>query len=315
MIMELPDFLIIPSILIMDKNLQPLDGQVYGVIYWYTKLYMKKCILSNAKIAELLGANPQSISNSITRLVRGKYVIAPRDDYNHRLELIPTLAFTPPNLSFDSQKKSKKVMTKKKKLATNDIVSTPTSNDVPPPTLNDLPPYIKSFPPPTSNDVHNKRSLIREVNKTTTNVVEETFVSLVNVDNSSKEMTEAEKTEKVDKRKPEIDECIKYFLIKLGIPKEDCTQRQSRQYWWLLLKESKTGPAGVKWLIDKVAADKFYKNNCTSSKDLFYMRIKIVARARGEQPKVAVMPQEEGGGTHGQQKLEIDNRQEPLLSN
>jgi hypothetical protein len=80
-----------------------------------------------------------------------------------------------------------------------------------------------------------------------------------------------------------------YFLSKLGIPKEDCTQRQSRQYWNLLLKESKTGADGVKWLIDLAAGDKFYRNHITSSKDLYYKRVKLVAAKRGTMPRVAVM--------------------------
>lgn len=80
-----------------------------------------------------------------------------------------------------------------------------------------------------------------------------------------------------------------YFLQRLGIPKEDCTQKQSRQYWSLLLKESNTGADGVKWLIDLAADDKWYRNHITSSKDLYYKRIKLVAAKRGTAPRVAVM--------------------------
>ena len=79
-----------------------------------------------------------------------------------------------------------------------------------------------------------------------------------------------------------INEISKYFLEVMRIPKEDCSQKQSRQYWNLLLKESKKGIEGVKWLIDLVGKDEFYKNNITSSKDLYYKRVKIISRKRGE---------------------------------
>ena len=81
---------------------------------------------------------------------------------------------------------------------------------------------------------------------------------------------------------PDINELIKYFPIRMQIPKEDCSQRQSRQYWNLLLKESRTGIDGVKWLIDLASQDDFYKSNITSSKDLYYKRVKIISRKRGE---------------------------------
>lgn len=93
---------------------------------------------------------------------------------------------------------------------------------------------------------------------------------------------------------PDINSCSAYFLEVMRLPKEDCTQKQSRQYWNLLIKESKTGADGVKWLIDLGAKDEFYRNNITSSKDLYYKRVKLVARKRGDIPLIAVM-----GGKNG----------------
>lgn len=91
---------------------------------------------------------------------------------------------------------------------------------------------------------------------------------------------------------PDINEISSYFLQVFQIPKEDCSKGQSRQYWYHLLRESKTGASGVKWLIDQAHEDEFYRNNITSSKDLYYKRVKIIARKRGNIPKVAVMPKE-----------------------
>lgn len=92
--------------------------------------------------------------------------------------------------------------------------------------------------------------------------------------------------------KPEINELSAYFLQVFQLPTEDCPKGQSRQYWNHLLKESKTGVAGVKWLIEQAHEDEFWKNNITSSKDLYYKRVKIIARKRGNIPKMATMPKE-----------------------
>ncbi len=88
---------------------------------------------------------------------------------------------------------------------------------------------------------------------------------------------------------PDINLVKDYFLKTFSLPKEDCTQKQSRQYWHLLLKESKSGVKGVKWLIDLAKQDDFLAPNITSGKDLYYKRIKLISRKRGSGPKIAVM--------------------------
>ena len=82
--------------------------------------------------------------------------------------------------------------------------------------------------------------------------------------------------------KPEINELKTYFLLRMGIPTEDCSQKQSRQYWNLLLRESKDDVKGVRWLIDVASQDNYFRNNITSSKALYYNRVKLIARKRGE---------------------------------
>lgn len=91
---------------------------------------------------------------------------------------------------------------------------------------------------------------------------------------------------------PEINEVSSYFLKVFQIPKEDCSQKESRRYWYLLLNESKQGAFGVKWLIDVAHQDDYYKNNITSSKDLYYKRVKLLARKRGTSPKTAFFKEE-----------------------
>ncbi len=93
----LPDFLITPGVIIIDKELQPLDGYVYGVVYWYKKMKLEKCVASNETIAGLLHIkNSRSVSNSLTRLKKKGYVEVIMDPRtNQRLEIIPLVFFTP----------------------------------------------------------------------------------------------------------------------------------------------------------------------------------------------------------------------------
>ena len=85
---------------------------------------------------------------------------------------------------------------------------------------------------------------------------------------------------------PDINEAKRYFLEKMAIPKEDCPQKQSRQYWYLLLRESGNDISKVKWLIDQASIDDFYRNNITSGKNLYFNRIKILARKRGKKEMI-----------------------------
>lgn len=109
---------------------------------------------------------------------------------------------------------------------------------------------------------------------------------------------------------PDINDASKYFLEKMQIPKEDCTQKESRRYWFHLLKESRRGLEGVKWLIDQAASDDWYKNNITSSKDLYYKRIKLIARRRGDTPVIAVMK-----GGSDEQTMETGSGNRSILLN
>lgn len=89
----LPDFLIIPSHLINDEDMQPLDGYVYGIIYWYTKLKLQKCVAKSATIANLLGVKPNSIDNSIIRLAKKEYIKSTYDRSKHERELTPLITY------------------------------------------------------------------------------------------------------------------------------------------------------------------------------------------------------------------------------
>jgi len=90
-----PDFLQIPQQVYSCRQLSGIDMMVYGLIYWYTKLKLEKCIASNQTFADILGVSTKKISDSITRLVREGFVGAVYSDKlkRNREELIPLVVF------------------------------------------------------------------------------------------------------------------------------------------------------------------------------------------------------------------------------
>ncbi len=145
---KLPDFLIIPSVIILDKTLQPLDGYVYGVVYWYSKLKLEKCIASSKTIAEIVNSNEGSVQNSINRLLRKGYLKSLYDRSKHVRELVPLVSFT-----------------KKDEV---ELLDTTTSDDV-------LPPH-QMMESTTSNDGENQPEIGRGNKK----IKEEEFNNTVN---------------------------------------------------------------------------------------------------------------------------------------
>src|SRR3989304_2287917 len=92
----LPDFIQIPSILIGDKDLNPLDGIVYGIVYWYSKLKLQKCLATNKQIALILHAHHLTVSRSIQKLIEKRYLVSRIDRENgNKRELIPTVTYKP----------------------------------------------------------------------------------------------------------------------------------------------------------------------------------------------------------------------------
>lgn len=94
----LPDYLTIPCVLINDKRMRPIDHLVYGLIYWYSKLKLEKCVASNGTIADLLSTHQSTIANSIGRLNKYGYVRILYDESissNNRVrtEIIPLIVF------------------------------------------------------------------------------------------------------------------------------------------------------------------------------------------------------------------------------
>lgn len=78
----------------------------------------------------------------------------------------------------------------------------------------------------------------------------------------------------------QINECRDYFLKVFQLPKEDGSVKWNRIYWSNLIKASKTGVAGVKWLIDQAHDDNFLRPNITSARALSSKQVLIISRKR-----------------------------------
>jgi hypothetical protein len=91
---------------------------------------------------------------------------------------------------------------------------------------------------------------------------------------------------KKNKSKPDINKLSRYFLEKMKLPKEGISQKKSRQFWYILLKDMNNDPEKVKSLIDITSEDEWYQNNISSSRDLYYKRITILARTRKKKRRV-----------------------------
>lgn len=89
------DFVLVPSILIRNKNISALDALIYGVIYYYTQINSQElCTASNKTIAKTADCTPGSVSNAITRLKEEKFITVYLDKNNHRLGIEDHVRFT-----------------------------------------------------------------------------------------------------------------------------------------------------------------------------------------------------------------------------
>ena len=79
---------------------------------------------------------------------------------------------------------------------------------------------------------------------------------------------------------PDINELVSYMKDKFELPRLDLSEKANRQYANILLKRSKKGVEGVRWLIDVASNDGWFKNHITSFKDLWASQIKIISSSR-----------------------------------
>lgn len=83
-----PDLFIIPGVVMLDPDLQPMDSKVYAAIYWLERLRDGRCYASNATIGKIVGSSSSGVNNSLNRLRKQGYIQCTYDDNNHRTGII-----------------------------------------------------------------------------------------------------------------------------------------------------------------------------------------------------------------------------------
>ena len=82
-----PEFLLLPTILLDNKNLGLREYLVFATIYWFERLKDGKCFASNKRIAEVINSTPLSVSNSLTKLEKEGFITRLYSDIKRKSRL------------------------------------------------------------------------------------------------------------------------------------------------------------------------------------------------------------------------------------
>jgi hypothetical protein len=95
----IPDYIQIPTIVLMDEELEPNDFLTYGAVYWYYRLNDNTndqiCKASNERLGKIVGISEGAVANSLTRLEKQGHIqrVFKDDARKHRLEIIPLVVY------------------------------------------------------------------------------------------------------------------------------------------------------------------------------------------------------------------------------
>lgn len=108
-----PDFILIPYQLVEDRNLEPTDRLVYGLIYYFEHLKDGSCTAGNATFAALLHTTTRAIQNSLTNLEDRGYIAREYKDSakRHRTFIHAKISFKSERTVGDTKKKSETLVT------------------------------------------------------------------------------------------------------------------------------------------------------------------------------------------------------------
>jgi len=93
-----PDFIIKPFPImqaIREGNLNQLDGDVYGIVYWFHSMKDGVCKASNSRIADILASTPRTVRRCLQRLEENGFVELHYKDpqKKNRLKVTPLVTF------------------------------------------------------------------------------------------------------------------------------------------------------------------------------------------------------------------------------
>lgn len=85
-----PDLYIIPKQVMKDRNLRPLDKEIFAIVYWLDKMNPNTnqgCFASNKTIAKIVGSSTSGVANGLVRLNKAGHIQILTDDNNHRVSM------------------------------------------------------------------------------------------------------------------------------------------------------------------------------------------------------------------------------------
>lgn len=267
----LPRYLYIPMEIEWNQNLQNLDGKVYGVIYWYSKMSKKKCTASNRQIADAITGpsdkakkvNPTSVANSIGRLAKEGYlkVILER---SQRVEIVPLLT------------------------ETADQITTPSSTDegyevetVPPSSINEPPKHVelnthhlqmKGTSPelndPSSIDDTSLHQMMNppsstDEQKNNINTEDSNNIYISNVESEKPKVNRASKRD-IGIEDALIQQFLDYYNLVCGTHYSNINSIRANFKYWSSIYDFEA----MKKAIDNIAQHKFWKEAATPEKIL-----------------------------------------------
>jgi hypothetical protein len=83
-----PDLFIVPGVVMLDPDLQPLDSKVYATVYWLERLRDGRCYASNATIGKVVGSSSSGVANSLTRLRDKGYIHCHYNEAGGRIGIV-----------------------------------------------------------------------------------------------------------------------------------------------------------------------------------------------------------------------------------
>lgn len=83
-----PDLFIIPGVVMLDKELQPLDSKVYATVYWLERLRDGRCFASNNTLAKIVNSSSSGVRQSLYRLEDKGYIRMTYNEAKHRTGII-----------------------------------------------------------------------------------------------------------------------------------------------------------------------------------------------------------------------------------
>jgi DNA-binding Lrp family transcriptional regulator len=263
----IPPIIWTPKVIYSDRKLSANAKFILSEILNLLKLDNRYCYASNTHFANMFGLDEKNVSYHIQQLKKEGWIkcekvkictieTCPLKNDGYHRHIYPS---TPLSSILDAMNGIDRTSQ-----------STPLVADTRPPSGVPLTPYPQILEPYIENNIENNTKSKDIVSKLTRQTTVESLC------------------EKKEFGNQDISLILSALQEALHLPQLDLSVKVNRQYAWNLLRKSKTGTAGVLWLINLAAEDEWFRYHITSVRDLWNNQVKIASSARSRKKEVAV---------------------------